>query len=76
MGKVIISSPEITRKSFGTREINFIACTISPAASFIPMILEKSFASRCTVAGKILEAVRPGTLYIITGLGATAANAL
>ena len=74
-GNATPSSPEITRKSEGLSFMRLSIWAMSPDASFMAIILSKSFANRNVVAAVILVPVRPGTLYNTTGTGETFAIA-
>ncbi len=75
IGKVSISSPEISKKSSGLFLAISIHCTMSPEASLVPAILGCS-ASFKVVAALRLDPVRPGTLYNNTGTGQASAIAV
>ena len=75
-GSVIPSSPENTLNPAGRRDIISFICSIFPDASFIPIILLQSAASRKVVSGSIFTPVRPGTLYKTMGSSVASAIAL
>jgi hypothetical protein len=76
IGKAIISSPEITRKSSGLFFNSCIVLYHIARSFFMATTFAKSLAKRTTVEGNILLAVLPGTLYKITGIGDASATAL
>ena len=65
-GNVNASSPDSTTKCLGTtRQISAI-CVMLPDASLTPTMF-LSAERRNTVAGSMLQPVRPGTLYRMIG---------
>ena len=69
IGNVILSSPEMIKKSLGRYSFICILWHKSPEASLIPIILAYFSANFLTVKGSIFDEVLPGTLYKIISTG-------